>query len=457
MLSALVPQSIWQKIWLLEFDYKASLLVPLLVGAATWLVLQAHKAPDARCLMIVLLLIALQTNGIKLGPGLDLISFLPFGIALFLLAEALVCPTSQIQLSGLTFFAALLLLLDLPHLANPLVTSPVVFVANFMSVLRALILAFVLVNLIRDERQLDFTVRAVVVVAIVSALISVAQTAQAYFTGNAWTLVSEEFETKPTFLGTTKRASGLTTWPSWLADFLVMALPFSLFRLVNATTAMARVGHVLVILLLAAGVMGTFTYASYVAFAVILVLFPIYGWPHRSLHVLVTALFFGAILYALGGFDWAWQVFNKQVLQSAGIIERGVYLNAAIEQLTRDPWFGSGFHAEQFFSENFYRKRVHNAGVQVWSNLGLPGFLVFITMLLTLFTQLWLLALARQGKMRQYLQALALGLTGIVVEMFAEPHMSAPLVWYYLALAQATILIANRQVRRNAAQLAERF
>ncbi|MEK8051148.1 O-antigen ligase family protein [Ideonella sp. DXS22W] len=447
LLSALLPHGLWQRLHLLELDYKLSWIAPLLMASITWLLLQVRKAPDARSLWIVLLLIALQTNGIKLGPGLDLITFLPFLIALGLLAEAMLRPDSPMQLSGLTFFGLLLLLLDLPHLANPLVHSPVTFLANFVSVFRALLVAFVLVNLIQTERHLTFTLQAFFVVAMASALVSVGQTAQAYFTGNSWTLVAEELETKPTFLGTTKRSSGLTAWPSWLADFLVMALPFTLFRLVNASTTRARAGHVLAVLLLLAGVVGTFTYASYAAFAVILLLFPVYGWPHRALHFLIGAMFFGALFYAFGGFDWAWHLFHKLVLQSAGIVERDVYLKAAIEELSRDPWWGSGFHAEQSFSENFYRKRVHNTGLQLWTNLGLAGFLVYLAMLGTLFTQLWLLAMSRSGPIRQHLQALALGLTGIVVEMFAEPHMSAPLVWFYLALAQSAILIANRQAR----------
>lgn len=444
IVSEWVPHALWQKLRLLDVDYKLSLLVPILLGLATWSVLMLRRAPDTRSQMIILLVIALQTNGFKLGPGLDLITVLPFVIACMLLAEALVSSAGRIHLSGLFFFAALLLLLDLPHLANPLVNSPVTFLANFVSVLRALMVAFVLVNLIQDERHLEFTLQVMFVVAMATATICVFQTAQGYFTGNTWTLVTEELESKPTFLGTTKRAAGLTAWPSWAADFLVMALPYVLFRLVNSR-GWVRAGYLFAVLLFAAGVIGTFTYASYVAFAVILLLFPLYGWPHRALHMLVGTLFFGALFYAFGGFDWAWHLFEKLVLKSSGIIEREVYLKAAIEELSRNPWFGAGFHAEQSFSENFYRKRVHNTGLQVWTNLGLLGFLVFVTMLLTLFTQLWMLALNRAGKIRQYLQALAMGMTGIMVEMFAEPHMSAPLVWFYLALAQVTIQIANRQ------------
>lgn len=447
-LSSFVPHGFWQRLRMLDFHYKASVIVPLLLVLATWVVAKVSKARDTRSLFIVLLIVALQTNGLKLGPGLDLITLLPFVIALWLLAESLLRPSTPVQLSGLFFFATALLLLDLPYLANPLLSSPIVFVANFISVLRGLLVGLVIVSLIRDERDLELTVRALVVVALVSASISVAQTLQSVLTGNAWTLVSEEYETKPTLLGTSQRASGLTAWPSWLADFLVAALPFLLFRLVNAKTSREKLALVGGILLLLAGVVGTFTYAAYIAFAAVVCLFPLVCWPHRLLHFAVTLLLAGAVFHWFGGIEWFGHKFEKYFLASAGIIEREVYLRSTLDEITRNPWLGSGFHAELQFSENFYRKRVHNAGLQVWSNLGLAGFLVFVTMLVSILTQLCLLAVGRPGPMRQLLLALALGLAAKIVEMWAEPHMSAPLVWFHLGVCQAALILANRQPAR---------
>jgi len=442
-LSAMVPHALWEKLRIIDFPYKASICIPVIITILTIALHFAFKANNFRNLLLILLIIALQSNGIKLGPGLDLVSLLPFFIFLFLLAEALRRPTNTIELSGLMFFAMLLLLLDLPYLANLTITSPIAFVLNFISVLRPLMLAFVLINLVQNERQFELAIKATIVVAIVSAFIGILQIILDRFMGITWTLLEEDDSTKPTFVGFTLRASGLAAWSSWLAEFMLVALPFMLFRLLNARTSRAIVGYVLGIGISLAGIVFTFVYASYIAAGVILALFPFVYWPHRTIHFLVTILFFGVIFFALGGFDWFYDAVWVEVSASSGMVERKVYLLSTVQELARDPWLGSGFYSEQSFSENFYLKRVHNTGLQAWANLGLPGFIVFMTMMLTVLTQLWLLALSRRGHVRQLFQALGLVVIAMIVTMFAQPHLSSPIVWYCLALSHAAIRIWN--------------
>jgi len=449
-LSEILSRSTWQRFHVLLFPYKASVCFAAGVAVVSTALYFSLKARDARGFLIVLMAVAMQTNGIKLLPGLDLATVLPFVVMLYVLAECMLDPSRRIVLGSVTFFGFALLLLDLPYLANLNLYGPVRFIINFISVLKAVLVATALVNLIRHTRDLDLAVRAVMVVATVSALIGITQIALNYFTGLTLTLVTEEHETKPTFLGTVLRASGLTTWTSWLSDFLVLALPFMLFGLLNARRLPVAAVYVFAIAALLGGIFLTFTYAAYAGVAVIFLLFPFVRWPQFSLHFLLALVVAGCLFYAGGGVDWVMERGIYKVTSSSGMVQRHVFIQAALDELTRDPWTGSGFYADEEFSENFFRKRVHNAGLQAWAYLGLPGFLVFITLMLTIFTQLWLLATVRKGRERDWLLALWLGMVAGIVEMFAEPNFSAPVTWFGLGLAFAAIRILNVPAHQRA-------
>ncbi len=218
-----------------------------------------------------------------------------------------------------------------------------------------------------------------------------------------------------------------------------MIVPFLLFALARADN-WRRVLTVSVALAFVLGsVFFTFTYAAYGGVAAIVLLFPFVAWPRRALHFLLAALLAGTLFYMADGFRWVAEKPLAGFLSSSGMIERKVYLLSALEELVRDPWLGTGIYGDEELSGNFYRKRVHNTGLQAWVGLGLPGFLVFMTMMITTYTQLWLLAASRRGEVRQLFQCLGLVMTGVVVAMFAQPNLMAPATWYLLGIAAAAI------------------
>jgi O-antigen ligase len=436
----LLPHSFWAKFRMIEFPYKMTVLVLVLGTAATAAVYFAGRAPDTHVLLLVIALIALQSNGIKLVVA-DVITMMPFLVMLFVLAKSLKNPSFQIVLPGVVFFGVALLLLDIPYLATPHVFGPVRFIINFISMAKGILVAFIFVNLIRTEYHLDATIRAFMVVAFLSALIGVGQVALNYFTGITINWASEAAEWKPNFLGMTLRATGLTTWPSWLSDFLVLAMPFMLFRLCNARTLRWAAIYTVGILVMLGAIFLTFTYAAYAAIVLIFALFPFVYWPHRTIHFIVALLFAAVVFQLAGGFEWAYEEGLTKLLQTTGMVERKAYMHSTLNEIVRHPWTGAGTYAEEEFSENFYRKRVHNTGLQAWANLGLPGLLVFLAMTLTILTQLWLMASATRGAERQRFQALGLGMLAMILEMFAEPNLTAPVLWFHLGLCQAALLV----------------
>lgn len=436
-ISPLMPISFWIKLHLGDFPFKTTVAFIAIIAALSIAAHYSLKARDFPSLLLILIAVALQTNGLKLG-GLDLVNILPFVALFYILAEALRSPSYLIGIPGLIFFGLLLLLLDLPYFTT---YPPGRFVINLFSVVKAVLVAFVIINLIRDENHLETAIKALIIVAVASALIGVVQYGYNHFTGHSFTLVSEKHETKPTFLGMVVRASALTTWPSWLSDFQVIALPFLLFGLFDAKSRWVTFGYFSAVMLNLGANFFAFTYAAYFAAAIIIFLFPFARWPRRIIHFLLTILFIGLVLYSVGALDWVYDHVLFKIQTSSGMVERKTYLQATLSEILRDPWLGSSFFAEEDFSENFWRKRAHNSGLQAWAALGLPGLIVLVTMLLTLLTQLGLFIISSRGSERQIFQALALGLIGLIVEMFAEPNLASPITWYFLGLCQAAILV----------------
>lgn len=439
-ISSVIPNSLWAKFGMITFPYKMTAVVLIAISITSIIFHLLLKAPDAYILLIISTLIALQTNGIKLG-GIDLIALMPFIVILFVFAESLRLPNFQIVLPGVMFFGLLLILLDIPYITANHIYPPGRFIINFLSLAKGVLVAFIFVNLIRSERYLAIAIQAFLIVAFISALIGIGQIALVYFMGITINFASEAAEWKPNFLGLTLRATGLTTWPSWLADFSVLALPIMLFRCFNATSLLWRTIYLIGLLVLLSAIFLTLTYAAWFGAVLIFAAFPFLYWPQKSLHFIMGLLLIGALLQITGGIDWAYEHGLKKITTSTGMVERKVYLLSTLNEIIRDPWIGSGIYAEENFSENSYRKRAHNTGLQAWAALGLPGLLVFVTMMLVMLTQLGLMSMSSRGTDRQLFQALTLGILVMILEMFAEPNLTAPVTWFYLGLCQAAILV----------------
>jgi hypothetical protein len=435
-LSTLLSPQFWQRLRLEKSPVRITLLAlpTILVLTVALLALLRIEAGHRR--LIVLLTVAMQTNGLRLA-GIDLLTLMPLLVIGFVTAESLVRHDVPLHVTGLSFAVLLLLLLDLPHMANTHVYGPARFIINFISIAKSMLIGLCIVLLVRDERDLLLAVRALVVVGLCSAAIGVAQLALNRYAGLSLTTALEVGEVKPTFLGTMLRASGLTSWAQHLADFSIITFSFVFYPLLRARTRLVALGWGLASVVVLGGVFFTFTYAAYVAVSVIALLTLFVAWPHRALHLGLLLLLVATVAYMAGGWHWVAERGVPRVTSSSGFVERDVYLKAATGELLRDPWLGSGAYADEELSGNFFRKRVHNTGLQAWVYFGLPGLIVFVGICVWVWTQCWLLVLARPGESRRIFAGFGLATTGLFVSMLAQPNLTLPVTWYLLGLASA--------------------
>jgi len=441
-LSALVPPRIWQRLRLQNSPFQALFLVLPLALATSVIAHYLSRAPDTRSALIVLIVIGMQINGLR-PVGVDLLTFMPFIALGYVLAECLARPRVPLHLTGAVFFGMALLLLDVPHLADTNEQSPARFVINLMSMTRSVLIGVALILLIDQRKHLEIAIRAVVLVGALSALVGVMQMVLLKVAGISFSLAPPEADMKPTFLGTVLRASGLTTWAQWLADFQIIAIPFALMALARARTRRRTLVALASLTIMFAAVFFTFTYAAWFGCVVILVAWAFARWPQRSLHFLLFGLLAGTVFYMAGGFNWLRDSGLYKFGNSSGMLDRQAYLHATLDELIRDPWLGRGIYTDEDLSGNFQRKRVHNAGLQAWLYFGLPGLLIFVAMTLWLLTQSTLMAVLTRGRDRQIFQCLAIALGAAILTMFAQPALVAQATWFLVGLASAAIRVVR--------------
>ena len=440
-LSSVVPRRWWpEAAEMLPYKLTALLALVALVGH-TVVRLTARLHLDE--VLIVAIAACTQLGGLKagiIGP-LDLVTA---GILLVIVAQRLLNPRMQLQVPAVVAFGALLILLALPHLIHQ---QPARYVLGVLALAKVVLLAFVFVNLVTDQARLRFALRALLTVAALSATVAIAQSALHSFAGVSFSLIDDfaagdDTEVKDTLAGVTMRASGLNATPQHLATFLVLLLPFLLFRLASPSDSALWRRSVLVLSVLA-GIVLTWNNVSLMVLAVVLVIFPLARWPRYALQYGALVALAGGGLYAAGTIDWAYGVvFEGHGSVSKGLLQRLSLLEMGFNRVASDPLVGEGLRGFASSSGNFWGRPVHNAYLQAATELaGVIAMLVLITMLLALLTQLWWLARREGGLHEPLARPAVLSVAALMLLMLGEPMLDHSNTWLCLGLYQCIVLL----------------
>jgi len=447
-LSVLVPADVWSAVGLYTFPFKGTVATSAALILLGLVVASIARAAEHREVLIVLLLVSLQIAGLALG-ALDALDVIPFLALAILAAEAISNPSRPVVISGLTFFALALVILDLPYL---MIDPPVHFVTALIKFLRTILVVFLVVNLVRSEHLVRVFIRALLVVATISALVAIAQVAIFMTTGSALVLARDMDDIlKPTPFGMSLRAHGLTPEPHMLVSFLLMAFPFALYSLMTSGSGWPHVRALLMVTLILIGVVLTWSYGGIVAAGAMIVVFAFFFWPHRIIHFMLGIATVPLFLYYAGLLDDVYRAIASEASMSTGIFQRRILLSLTFDELARNPWMGRGLDTVAHFSGNYWERTVHNAGMQAWAYLGPMGLLVYVAMILTLTTRVVILGFRGEGVWPHRFRVISVGLIGLIISMWAEPYFNSPIAWVQLAFAQAAILVYHSERRTGPA------
>jgi len=238
------------------------------------------------------------------------------------------------------------------------------------------------------------------------------------------------------------RASSLNATAQHLSGFLLLALPFVLFRITRDRGG-RRWFWLLSEGVLLTGILLTWNYMAFFAVGVVLIVFPFLRWPRLAVQILIGAALLATLFYYTGVLEWLYEMSFGNASIAKGLSQRLTLLNLGFEKLYRNPWVGVGLQGFPFFSGNFWHRPVHDAYIQAATELGVLGAIVFITMLATLATQLAFLARAGTRYSREVLLPALLAFLGLVLLMLGEPMLDHSNTWLFLGLVSAMISTAT--------------
>lgn len=446
--SPALPFPLFNQVLPEKFPYKLTIFLAsgLLLG---WLVQKiVGLAANTTYLLIALIFAFAQMGGLKAGPldGLDVVTLIGF---LLILTDRLLNPHKPLFSAGLFFFAGALLLLDMVNFIDHLSASHIIAVSSF---LRAILLAWLLVNLITDAASARFAVNMFIAVAIISALIGISQGLLFLLFGIDFSFIDQfgasDTQYKPTPFGMLPRASALNGSAQHLSSFLLIALPFLLFRW-HESTGKTKQRMTVAIAVVLGGVLSTWNYGGFFAVLVVLLLYPFFQWPRYSIHILCGMLSLLIFCYFTGVLDWLYSVSFGNAGVSKGVSQRHTLLSLGLEKLVKDPWFGVGLHGFTDTPGNYWRRPVHNAYIQAATEIGIVGALVFLTMLMTMVTQAILSSIHFGRAWSHLARASALSILGLMWLMLTEPMVDHSNTWLILGLTQALLLTGWRDLTQE--------
>lgn len=232
------------------------------------------------------------------------------------------------------------------------------------------------------------------------------------------------------------RASGFAHTAHGFAQPLMVAAVIGFYLLVSPLGRGRKAMLALLSMLAGLGVVLSLARGQWLGLLVGLCAIPFIARPHRTLHWLGLA----GLILATGLLPWA--IDAIVALSPGGLSIRTVLMKAGLETLAEHPWNGVGINNFGAFSPSFERYPVHNAVMQVGSELGIPGLLAFLAVLSWVGLRLlWAMLSTDEPVMKSQLGALLVGYLALAVAIQADPMAYSEFVWVYFALAESTVCL----------------
>lgn len=435
-LSQYLPGRLWRAAGVEASPLK---LVPVLAGLALLalpLLPQLARLPEFALAATAALLLAAQLNGFGVGP-FDVFDLVLGVVFLAWIARKALDETRPIALPPLLVLAGGLVLVSVLHLA---VENPVRWFIGTFGIARAALVAFLVIDLIRDRPTMERALNAFLWLAVASALAGIVQFGLSWSGVLHFTLINPpESAFKPTPVGFVMRASAFCITAQHFSSFLVYALPIAFWRLSNGRAAR----HWAAVALLLGGVLVSWNFGAMIAAMLIGAVFPFLRWPRLAVHFAMALAAAAVLAWFTGFWDLLYDLSFGDAGVAKGVSQRHTLFGLGIEKIARNPLAGTGPQGFAGYDGNFWGRPVHNAFGQVTTELGLAGLLLLAGAYAWLIGRL-AVALAAPGPMRGLTVVVFLMLLAALQLAQSEPNMDHTNTWIVLGLAQAMLLVRAR-------------
>lgn len=326
---------------------------------------------------------------------------------------------------------------------------------GWLNLLPKLVLVLILTDILDDREHVDLAVRALIASSAIAALVGIAQSSLYFGYQLELNLMEPESPRYVSIAGReVLRAAGLQQTPHFYAFPLAVAALIALF-LVGTAHGWRRAWFAGAAFAALIGVILSVARELWVGVSVSLVLVPLVARPRLTLTLWVP-IGFGlfAVGMASGLLPWAVRALLEINVQSN--TARVELFSAGVRALMDHPFNGVGIGNFPSYYPTNERDPVHNAVIEVGSELGVIACLVFITALAWVAGRLvsGIRAAADVHACHQ-LKALLVGYLCMLVTIQFDLMAYNPFLWFYLVLADSAVRVALREARGEATMAPE--
>jgi len=425
------------------------------LGVLVWfLAIRAQRLLERQEVLLFILPIVLASQLV----GLSYAKLDPLEVTLAILTLVWLATTLAGTQHPIRCSANLAMILGLVGLAFLAVVneSPAVFIHAFLALSVKLVAFFMLSQFVRTLAIVRSAVRVMIGVGVFAALAGIAQVVLYMTTHILLTCaLNKKLLFKDTPWGPMLRAMGFSPKPQHLSAFLVVVLPVVLFvTFLPGVPPRRRWLGLLGVLIVCTAITLTLTVTAWFAMILVFVLFLYFRWPSRSIHFTAVFAAAGTLVYVSGLFQW---IYRNYVVHSGlfkGEGQRWYLMSLAFEKLHRSPWVGVGLWNFANFTKNFRRLEVHDAYFQAATELGVPGGILFVSILLyTVIRLLYLNSHVPDPNEVLRIRVLLLGLITLMFSAIAEPTFDHPNTWVFLGILDGAIMTYLVRLREGWAPL----
>ncbi|MBC2694140.1 MAG: O-antigen ligase family protein [Desulfobacteraceae bacterium] len=316
-----------------------------------------------------------------------------------------------------------------------------------MPLIKALMVFFLVVNLVRKRHQAIFFLKTFIVVTTFSAFLGIIQEIIYFFTHIALVGVmddkAKDFIFEYTSYGNFLRVPALTGWYLSLANLVSISLAiifnFLLYPEVLGKKQKQRRFLIIALIINSIALFLTFSRTTYLAVFILIIISVMVKKSSLLLHFVV----FGIALLALGHLMGLSTVFYEHMETDIHVLgDVGIRTNLARDAIEgsmhKKPLFGVGHWKGIIHTVNVNGWPVHNAFILAINEIGLCGFLIYCSIYIVIFYRLIMtMALVRESQDKVILKGLILGYLAFLINIQFHPSFISNFHWIYFGFLES--------------------
>jgi hypothetical protein len=409
----------------------------------TWLIDKKEKV------FIIFLLLSTQFSA--LTPGrLDISDFAVLVVLFLWLIYVFMNREYKIIWSPLYILMLFFLLSVLLSILNGGITS----LFRLPGVIKAIILFFILVNIIRDRKIAIFSLKIFLLIITFSAIIGIAQEVIFLLTGHLLIgFIPEDivrlFIWQTTPFGVFIRVPAFTGWYTILSNFLLTALIVGVNLILYSVLIekKERLSLFIAIPLFCIALYLTFSYSAMLTVLLAIIVSILIRWRSLSIHF-VTIFLVGILLAYFSGFipDFIDELKNYIITEDVRV-RINLLRDGIAGFFNRHPFIGNGIGTGLRYTGNVVGWSVHNNVVLVADELGLFGIFTYGTLFFVfIFRQVTSILKLKNKKDKAVSLSLLIALIAYMTNLQAQSQYVDFFLFTFLGLTEAIINTLSYQV-----------